>query len=579
VQEDQGDYLELASPGEPPRNIPLTKARVLLGRVVGSDIKLSGGYVSRRHARLERGRNGNWRVIDLGSSNGTFVNGRRVQVSALGHGDVVAIGTYRLSLHAPRVPRSETSVASPEDTQQEIVPSSAASVVVQPSDIAPERLVRASLLTEAQEAGRRLSRCRSIESLLGELAREFHTILRPQRIAVGREDGESCTWPVVIDRNGRPAPREDLSRLLVPRVDALRSSLVVSWNELEAASSGTTAARANARSLLFPISVAGHRLGHVYIEFVEDDAQARDEAIDLLSLLARQVGLLWENLELQAGRAAAEELNRELSAARDIQLHLFPEQSRLDPRVDIAAENFPALGVSGDYYDYQLLDSGRVVFILADVMGHGLSAALLMASVQAVFRTGVHAGWSLHELDKHIHHAVEAAGKGETFVTGLLGLCDLPRGEICLLTAGHQWPSLWCGDQPAGPADEACLPAWGVFLDRAPAPFIQPIETDQWSLVAFTDGLPESPTAGGGPYGTERLLETHRRLLTRPADEICEQILSDVIGASDDSAPQEDDMTLLVLRNKVSPSRAGGPLLPSAKAGLPTPRPWKSPRA
>ncbi|NQT88648.1 SpoIIE family protein phosphatase [bacterium] len=574
MPEDQVDYLELASPGEPPHNIPLTKGRVLLGRVAGSEIKLSGGYVSRRHARLERGPNGNWRIIDLGSSNGTFVNGRRAQVSALGHGDVVAIGTYRLSLNAPRAARAESSIgASPDETQHEIVPSNAGSVVVSHTDVEPERLVRASLLTEAHEAGRRLSRCHSIEGLLDALAQEFHAILRPKRIAVGREDRETCEWPVVIGADGKPTGKVDLGHLLVPRVDALRSSLVISWDDLEAASSGTTAARANAQTLLFPITAASHRLGHVYIEFADDSSHTRDEAIDLLSLLSRQVALLWENLELQAGRAAAEEINRELSAARDIQLHLFPKRSRLDPRVDIAAENFPALGVSGDYYDYQLLGPGRVVFILADVMGHGLSAALLMASVQAVFRTGVHAGWDLHELDKHIHHAVEAAGNGETFVTGLLGLCDLSRNEINLVTAGHQWPSLWCGDQLAEPSEPACLPAWGVFLDRASVPSTHSIEEGQWSLVAFTDGLSESPTTDGEMYGTERLLGVHRRLLASPADEICEQILTDVIGTSDDSTPQEDDMTLLVLRNRIGHPGARGPVVSSRDTGAPTPRP------
>jgi serine phosphatase RsbU (regulator of sigma subunit) len=305
----------------------------------------------------------------------------------------------------------------------------------------------------------------------------------------------------------------------------------------------------HSESMLFPIKAGDRRLGHVYVELPSAGRKASDEAIEFLSLLTRQVGLLWENLELQAIRHANAELNRELSAARQIQLQLFPRQRDIHPRLDIAAENIPALGVSGDYYDFQLVDPNRVLFILADVMGHGLSAALLMAGVQAVFRTGVRAGWDLPHLDLHLHDMVEATGHGETFVTGILGLCDVTHASLSLLAAGHPWPSICCEDTFVERDPQACSLPWGVVVPRSPQPFVVTLPESNWSVVAYTDGIAESLGPGGRSYGAHRLIEFHRRYRDRSADELCEEILSDVLRSSDDSTPQNDDITLLVLRN------------------------------
>jgi len=550
-----GDYLELASRSGAPRRLPLDKARIQIGRSASCEIRLGGGYVSRRHARLERGPKGTWRFMDLGSANGAFVNGHRIQVTALSDGDVLAIGTHRLIFHSASADRNATAVTTALESDREIVPSSAASLVVDRETLAPDRAVPARLLAEVYEAVRRLGRLADVPSLLAGVAQEFRSLLRPKRIAIGREDGPRCEWPVVIDGQGLPADGSDLPYLLVPRVEALRSSLAVSWEELTAHKAGVASA-SHARSLLFPIVVGPRRFGHVYVELAREHP-ANNERIELLSLLVRQTALIWENVDLQSARRAADQLNQELSAARQIQLQLFPNQANLDPRLELSAENLPALGISGDYYDYQLLEPGRVAFILADVMGHGLPAALLMASVQAVFRTGVRAGWDILELDRHIHNAVAASGNGETFVTGLLGLCDLKKHDLTLLSAGHNWPSI-CSSGTTVQRDEAacCLP-WGLFLERAPKPARLELAPEEWSLVAFTDGVADSQLPGGENYGAERLMELHRRHRGSPADEICEEILTDLLRSSDDTTPQQDDITVLVLRSSTQPAGEG----------------------
>ena len=565
-----GDYLELAIGSGPPQRLPLDKGRVQIGRSTTCEIRLGGGYVSRRHSRLEREANGAWRLMDLGSSNGTHLNGHRIQVATLSDGDVVAIGTHRLTFHTSRVASAATDVTTAVESEREIVPAGMASMVVDGATLSPDRSVPARLLAEVHEAGRRLSRMGDVPSVLAALAQDFRSILRPKRIAIGREDGPQPEWPVVIGADGQPVDGSDLSYILVPRVDALRSSMAVSWEDL-AAHKPSESSTSRARSLLFPISAGSRRFGHVYVELARG-RQATDETTELLALFVRQTALVWENLELQDARRAADQMNHELNAARQIQLQLFPDRRDLDPRIELAAENVPASGVSGDYYDFQLLGQGRVVFILADVMGHGLSAALLMASVQAVFRTGVRAGWDLPQLDHHLHEVVASSGQGELFVTGVLGVCDLAAHRLEILAAGHTWPSICCNARLIERDEAACSLPWGIegslagasppgfpVVERAGRPAVVDLAPDDWSVVAYTDGIADAQLAGGGSYGNQRVADIHREHQDRTADELCEEILSDVLRSSDDSTPQQDDITLLVLRSSTRGCAPGAP--------------------
>ncbi|NQT51237.1 SpoIIE family protein phosphatase [bacterium] len=542
---ERGDYLELNTPGRPASTFPLRKARVLIGRSSDSDIRLGGGYVSRRHARLERSSRQGWRIIDLGSANGAFVNGRRTDLAALNDGDVVGIGSHRLVLHCapPQADLESSTINGPE-----IIPADATLMEADRRTLSPGRMIPARLFTELHQASRRLSRAADISALLTILGNEFLSLLRPLRIAVGREDGPKCVWPVVIGRDGAPADSTDLTERLAPRMESLEGSIAVSLEELAAQEAVEKDRSTEVETFLFPIKAGDRRLGHVFVELERTGRKVPDETTQFLSLLARQAALIWENLEFGLSRAAADELHHEMSAARQIQLRLFPSSRTLDPGLQLAAENMPALAVSGDYYDFQLVEPGRVLFILADVMGHGLPAALLMACVQAVFRTGVRAGWSLDELDQHIHHVVSSSGDGEAFVVGILGLCDLREHQVTLLSAGHPWPSIWSGDSPIERTEEAYTFPWGFFAPREGTPRTFPLAAGDWSIVAYTDGVSDSVGPDGQPYGDDRVNQLHHRHRRKPADELCEEILSDVLSASDDSSPQEDDITLLVLR-------------------------------
>ena len=530
------EYLEWRRAGGDVRRFRLEQGQITIGRAPTSDIWLTDPSVSRTHARLERSHGEPWSVVDTNSVNGTFVNGERVQIAAVSDGDRITIGDCRLRF------RSRSEPARPDGLELAIPPTVKHAVVEAQGLFG--RTLASDMLDRLDEASRRLSRAGSLTQLCGVLACEFADLLRPDRIAVGEEKGATCRWLVAVDSDHREVGVDDLPHRLVPRVEAMGPESVVAWRSV----GGRRRAGANREPgaersvLLFHVKGSNRRLGYVYVESSRPGWQAGDAEREFLSLLVRQASLTWENLDLQRETG-------DLNTAREVQMLLFPSTTDLHPCVDIAAQNIPARRVSGDYYDFQRMGPDRVVFILADPMGNGMSAALLMTSVQACFRLGVQAGWDLGEFDRHIHEMVLASGLEGRFVAGLLMVCDLARGELTLHAAGHHWPSIIRDGQVQTIDDrEGTLP-WGVPIERGAAAPALSIAGSDWSLVAYTDGVVDTTDARGEYYTRERLQQQHRHLADRPAKDVCEAILADVDAHSDKRLAVPDDKTLLVVKS------------------------------
>src|SRR5438132_7335640 len=135
------------------------------------------------------------------------------------------------------------------------------------------------------------------------------------------------------------------------------------------------------------------------------------------------------------------EVEKELRHARQIQIDLFPPTFDVDPRLDAFAVNLPSAKVSGDYYDLIRTGAHTVAFVIADAMGHGMPAALLMASVRAVLRMGLTLGLPWDALFQGLDAIIQQA-RAESFVTGLAGKLDLARQTLEVVSAGHPVPSV-----------------------------------------------------------------------------------------------------------------------------------------
>ncbi len=261
-------------------------------------------------------------------------------------------------------------------------------------------------------------------------------------------------------------------------------------------------------------------------------------------------------VELVREREAKQRVEGELAAAQAIQMGLLPRRFPAFPDrhdIDVYARIEPARMVGGDLYDYLLIGgSSRLFFLIADVAGKGIAAALLMAVTKEVVRDAVLTfGPALDRILAEANRKTAAASaelqsEGGVFVTAFAGILDLGSGEIAYASAGHDSPFVLGGGTGLRQLVTEGGPPLGAVDD-----FRFPIDHDRIELgevlLLFTDGVTEAENADHTLYSADRLAKALARAAIVDAKHVVAAVIDDVsrfVGG----AEQADDMTLLALR-------------------------------
>jgi serine phosphatase RsbU (regulator of sigma subunit) len=242
-------------------------------------------------------------------------------------------------------------------------------------------------------------------------------------------------------------------------------------------------------------------------------------------------------------------MKRDLEIARDIQRSLVPEAPPSVDGVDIAFATRPANTVSGDYYDAFVRDqpggNGRLFFVVADVAGKSIPAALLMATIQASLRSLAVSPLSLSELVLGLNrYACANSLAGARFTTAFLGEWDATIQTLTYINAGHNAPvvkrssgaieRLEAGGLPLGILSEGRYDSREIVLGSGDL------------LVVFTDGVVEAENEAELEFGEPRLLECLSTMRPATAEDALRAILSSV-DAFVGRTRQHDDITSLIL--------------------------------
>ncbi|HJZ69482.1 MAG TPA: PP2C family protein-serine/threonine phosphatase [Blastocatellia bacterium] len=255
------------------------------------------------------------------------------------------------------------------------------------------------------------------------------------------------------------------------------------------------------------------------------------------------VSLYRVQLELQASRRQLARKEAELSFALEVQRALFPRQL---PRVDgleFAAVCIPASGISGDYYDVMQFADGRLVFAIADISGKGISAAILMANVQALLRTLAETGSSPSDVCKRLNHHLHQVTDASKFATFFYGEWDGANRRLRYVNAGHNTPIV------LGSLSGRELNEGGVPLGMFPCSEFQTAEATlepEDLLVLYSDGITEARSSSDEEFGEKRL----QALIEKHSNESLADVQAGVLEAVSNWAGDEpeDDMTLLMVR-------------------------------
>ncbi|MDE3179126.1 MAG: SpoIIE family protein phosphatase [Acidobacteriota bacterium] len=305
--------------------------------------------------------------------------------------------------------------------------------------------------------------------------------------------------------------------------------------------------------LLLPLAAKEKLLGFISLGQKKSEQPYTTSDLRLLKSVAAQTGLALENARL--ANAVAEEmaerrkLDREVEIAREVQERLFPQKLPPVPGLDYFGACRPARGVGGDYYDFLALPEGKLGFAVGDVSGKGISAALMMASLQATLRGEVTRGSKdLKDLMGNLNKMVFEASSDNRYATFFYGQYDPADRKIIFVNAGHNPPLLFrlAGEAKRLERLEASGAVIGL-IENTPYQQAEVRLNPGDLLVAYTDGVSEAMNAMGEEWGENRMVN---------AIEACDglrpsEMIHRIIAAADGfaaGAQQHDDMTLVVLR-------------------------------
>jgi len=305
------------------------------------------------------------------------------------------------------------------------------------------------------------------------------------------------------------------------------------------------AAREQTRSeMIAPIISNDKVIGVFDLESDSLNAYSEDD-LSLLQLLTSQVAIIIEKVHLHEQAIEKKRIEAQLEIARKVQLELLPDNDPTFENFDISAYIFPTEEVSGDYYDWVRIFDDQIGIVVADAVGKGMPAALLMAFLRASLRAGVQVGYAPHIALSKVSDLLWDSVEDHQFITAIYGMLDSANRTFVFSNAGHNPPLLIKPNGEYRFVEYGDMPL-GMFREmRYHQHFIR-FEQGQ-VMVIYTDGITEAARENGEEYGQERFAKRVLEGIHLPAKELIDHVRKDVADFTGRKF-LDDDGTLFVVK-------------------------------
>lgn len=527
-------------------------ATVVLGRSESVDVRLDELTVSRRHAEVRRAASG-WVVADLGTQNGTYVNGARIAgPTPLKPGDEISMGAVTLGFEdaavaaAPAQPAAGVKLVEPpaSETKAVLARIDADAIPISPAESA----LSASLTSRLQflydlagDLGGTFDEAAVLERILGRL---FELLPEAERGFILLTAPDGSIEPRAVRSRARDGSALTISRTLVHEVIEKRQGLLsVDARDDRRFTPSVSMLGLSIRSLICVPIVSGDEVfGALQVDTTRPGKPFDEGELALVMAVSRQLALSLQKARLHARVLEEQLLHHDLALAGRLQKSFLPRGLPEVPGYAFAAEYAAALEVGGDLYAFLQLAGGRVGIAVGDVSGKGVSAALCMAKLSSDLRIHAVGESEPAVILGRVNQALCDELEEGMFVTVALLVLDPRSGELRVARAGHPAPLLreasgrirelgTPGDSPLGVSAEAVFAQQAYRLQRSDV------------VLVFTDGVTEAQNRRLQLFGDERLAASIRGA-KGSAEAVRDAVLADV-EAFVAGHSQNDDLTLV----------------------------------
>jgi serine phosphatase RsbU (regulator of sigma subunit) len=512
--------------------------RVLLGRAHECDLILPDVLLSRRHAELVRERRG-WVLRDLGSLNGTRLNGVRVGgEQPLRDGDTIGMSDWSLVFHDAEAPSDPALLAAGARLRD-------VTDLATRTDLDIGAMARQSrILGVLTRAAAAVVSTPSAEALLDALLGHLLEAVPARRGVVALFEGSPPSPAVAAARAAEGAPSRTIDAAVAERVLRTQGAFLAP----RVATGDGSVQSVLCAPLWFsgPPQEPERIAGCVALEAPAEPTPFEEEHLRLVTAVANLAASRLESLRLREETADKRRLEEDLRGAARIQASLLPDETPALPGWELAGSSRLCSEVGADYYDFSL-DDGGLLLVLGDVAGKGLAAALLMASLRAAVRALWREGAPLPRVVAGVNDSLRQTVPENRFATLFAARLDAGTGELLWVNAGHAGPLVVRRDGRLEVL-EATGTILGAFADATwdeRRAVLGPGDV----LVLLSDGVVEAARAASSGLGPERLAAVVRASGGGSASALLASLQA-AVEAGLGGARRADDHTFVVLRRQ-----------------------------
>jgi len=529
-----------------PIDSPLDEPGLTIGRSSRCGIQIPFNSVSREHARVFV-RDGRPAILDLGSRNGTWVNGNRIAgQTTLKAGDRVEIGGILFEVRSDEA-TNRTIFASDDDMS-----TSAAlpwKELYTAPRAGPARDKTLTLFQVLAEAGDLLADQRPLRELFEVILDLVDKVVSSDRVVLLLVE-DAAKEPVLTawrNRRGGPDDQIMLSRTMVERVVRERTSLVTedAKEDPRFEMQESIILQGTRSAMAAPLFDNANVVGVLYADTTDPALRYTTDELRTFTVLANLIGVKITQSRAAEVREANRQHEQELQTAKQILDRILPDALVSPPGYELAQCHDPCLTVGGDLYDVIPMRSSRVAVVMGDVTGKGLGAAMIVSNVMASLHLLTDEDIEPVDLVTRLNRQVYRSTDPVHYATFFFGVLDLETGILDFVNAGHNPPLLASAEGeiveisatgiPVGMLEEFDYAAGRVHLDRG------------GFLLLYSDGVPEAETPDGEQYGMEALTKALGECRGQDAERTVEGVRTSV-RAFLNGSPTTDDITMLLIR-------------------------------